>query len=122
MKYDMLWVQGRRHRILDGKRRWFDAGEIPKVLYRGPRATDDAGPGSGAGSKVRIQRQDTLEVTFVYAQRGSASRHSPLTYPCSGRPNGCRCRLAAVIPRWESRNDKDAVVGHFRRLRLCRGV
>jgi hypothetical protein len=65
----MLWVQGRRWRVLDGKRRWFDAGEVPvKVLHRGPRATDDAWPGSGAASKVRIQRQNTLEETYVYAR------------------------------------------------------
>jgi hypothetical protein len=69
MEYDMLWIQGHRWRIIDGKRRWFDAGEIPvKVLHRGPRATDDAGPGSGGGSKVRIKRQDTGEVTYVYAR------------------------------------------------------
>jgi hypothetical protein len=65
----MLWVQGRRKTHIDGKRHWFDAGEIPvKVLHRGPRATDDAGPGSGGGSKVRILRQDTLEETYVYAR------------------------------------------------------
>jgi hypothetical protein len=65
----MLWVQGRRKAIIDGKRHWFDAGEIPvKVLRRGPRATDDAGPGSGGGSKVRILRQATLEETCVYAR------------------------------------------------------
>ncbi len=69
MEYDMLWIQGRRKAMIDGKRHWFDAGEIPvKVLHRGPCATDDAGPGSGCGSKVRILRQDTLEPTSVYAR------------------------------------------------------
>jgi hypothetical protein len=69
MEYDTLWDQGRRRRFIDGKLRSFDAGEIPvKVLYRGPRATDDAGPGSGAGSKVKILPEDTLEPTSVYAR------------------------------------------------------
>jgi hypothetical protein len=53
-----------------------EGGEIPvQVLHRGPRATDDAGPGSGGGSKVRILRQDTLEVTSVYA-RNLKPRHA----------------------------------------------
>jgi hypothetical protein len=65
----MLWIAGRRKTYIDGERHWFDAGEIPvKVLHRGPRATDYAGPGSGGGSKVRILRQDTLKETYVYAQ------------------------------------------------------
>jgi hypothetical protein len=68
VEYDMIWVQGARWRVVNGKRRYFDAGNIPvKILHRGPRATVDAGPGSGAGSKVRIQRQDTGKVTSVYA-------------------------------------------------------
>jgi hypothetical protein len=69
MEYDILWDQGCRRKFIGGKLRSFDAGEIPvKVLHRGPRATDDAGPGSGGGSKVRIMRQDTREITSVYAR------------------------------------------------------
>jgi hypothetical protein len=67
-EYDMLWDQGRRRKRINGKLRSFDAGEIPvKVLHRGPRATDDAGPGSGGGSKVRILLEDG-KVTSVYAR------------------------------------------------------
>ena len=69
MEFDMLWVQRRRWRVVDGKKHYFDAGEVPvKVIHRGSYATDDAGPGSGGGSKVRILRQDTLEETYVYAR------------------------------------------------------
>jgi hypothetical protein len=71
MDYNKLWVRRALVKIRgDGTRRVIhEAGEIPvKVLHRGPRATDDAGPGSGGGSKVRIKRQDTLEVTYVYAR------------------------------------------------------
>jgi hypothetical protein len=71
MEFDMLWVRQEKARIHpDGSRHVrTKGGEIPvKVLHRGPRATDDAGPGSGGGSKVRILRQDTLEETYVYAR------------------------------------------------------
>jgi hypothetical protein len=71
MEFDMLWVRQEKARNRpDGSRHVrTKGGEIPaKILYRGPRATDDAGPGSGGGSKVRILREDTLEETYVYAR------------------------------------------------------
>ena len=37
------------------------------IVAIGDRATDDAGPGSGGGSKIRIRRDDTKEETHVYA-------------------------------------------------------
>jgi hypothetical protein len=36
------------------------------VTAIGEWATDDAGPGSGKGSKVRVRRQDTKEELWVY--------------------------------------------------------
>jgi hypothetical protein len=75
VKFDMLWNQGKRRKFINGKLRSFDAGETPcKILHRGPRATDDAGPGSGHGSKVRILPEDTMEPTYVYA-RNLRPRH-----------------------------------------------
>jgi len=71
VEYDMLWVRRALVKTRrDGTRRVIhEADEIPvKITHRGPRATDDAGPGSGGGSKVRILRQDTLEETYVYAR------------------------------------------------------
>ena len=72
----MLWVRRPfKTRRRDGTLKVLhEADEIPvKVLHRGPRATDDAGPGSGGGSKVRILRQDTLEETYVYARNLKAA-------------------------------------------------
>ena len=59
----MLWVAGRRWAMVDGKRRWLISEPFRDRVYRGPRATDKVGPGSGGGTKVRILRQDTLEET-----------------------------------------------------------
>jgi hypothetical protein len=75
----MLWDQCRRWRIVGGKKRYFDAPKVSvKVLYSGPRATDDAGPGSGGGSKVRILRQDTGEETSVYARNLKQKARRPI--------------------------------------------
>jgi hypothetical protein len=70
MNYEALWVRRALVKTRRGRRCVIhEADEIPvKVLKRGPRATNDAGPGSGGGSKVRVQRQDTLEETYVYAR------------------------------------------------------
>lgn len=42
---------------------------VPVIVEStGERATDDAGPGSGGGSKIRVRRTDTKETTYVYAR------------------------------------------------------